>query len=168
MANLVEDNVGGGFPDEVLGHIVPGGEPRINGPFQFFERVEGASPDHLVGDEAEPPFDLIKPGTAGGREVEVETAASLWLEPVLDAGAFVGAAVIEDQMNVEIGRLLLFQLVEELDELFAAMARQATADDLAIQNIEGCKQGRRSVPFIVMRLALRYSRSQRKNRSGPV
>ena len=39
--------------------------------------MEGTSPDHLVGDEAEPAFDLIEPGTAGGREVEMETAASL-------------------------------------------------------------------------------------------
>jgi hypothetical protein len=94
-----------------------------------------------------------------------KTAASLWFEPVLNGGAFVGAVVVEDEMDVEIRRHLLFHLVEEPDQLFAAMARQATADDLAIQDVEGGKQGSRSVPVVIMRLAIWYSRPQRKQRA---
>jgi len=48
------------------------------------------------------------------------------------------------------------------------MARRATADDLAIQDIEGGKQGRGPVPYVVMCLAFRQSRPQRQDRSGPV
>ena len=61
--------------------------------------MEGAAPDHLGRDAAEPPFDLIQPGTAGGGEVAVEPAALLGLEPLLDSGAFVGAVIVQDEMS---------------------------------------------------------------------
>ncbi len=62
-----------------------------------------------------------------------------WFEPVLDGGAFVGAVVVEDEMDVEIRGHLLFQLVE-VNELFAAVARQATADDLAIRILKAANR----------------------------
>jgi hypothetical protein len=37
--------------------------------------VEGATANHFVGDQPEPPLDLIEPGTAGWREVEMKTLA---------------------------------------------------------------------------------------------
>ena len=41
--------------------------------------VKGAAPNHPVSDEGKESFDLIQPGTAGGGEVEVETASLLGL-----------------------------------------------------------------------------------------
>ena len=49
----------------------------------------------------------------------------------------MGAVVVENEVRVEFRGHLLFQLMEEFDELLAAMARQATADDLVIEDIEG-------------------------------
>jgi hypothetical protein len=51
-----------------------------------------------------------------------------------------------------------FQMVQESEELLAAMARQATADNPAIEDIESGKQGRGPLPYVVMRLAFRKSR----------
>ena len=157
-AHLVEDNVGGGLPDERFGRVVPACKPRIDGAFQFFHRVEGAPPNHFVSDEPKPAFNLIEPGTAGGCEMEVKAAALLGLEPTLHGGALVGAVVVENEVDVEFRGHLLFQLMEEFDELLAPMARQATTDDLAIEDIEGGKQGGGSVPLVIMRLAFRQSR----------
>ena len=167
-AHLVEDNVGGGLPDERFGRVVPACKPRIDGAFQFFHRVEGAPPNHFVSDEPKPPFNLIEPGTAGGCEMEVKAAALLGLEPTLHGGALVGAVVVENEVDVEFRGHLLFQLMEEFDELLAPMARQATTDDLAIEDIEGGKQGGGSVPLVIMRLAFRPSRPQGQKGSGSV
>src|SRR5271165_683534 len=64
-ANLVEDHIGGGLPYEGFGPVVPGGEPLVDGMLQFRDAAESASPNHPVGDQAEPAFDLIEPGAAG-------------------------------------------------------------------------------------------------------
>src|SRR5271169_770200 len=58
--------------------------------------------------------------------------------------------------------------MEKLDELFDAMARQATTNDLAVEDIEGGKQGGGSVPLVIMRLAFRQSRPQGQKRSGSI
>lgn len=42
----------------------------IGGPFEFLDATESAAPNHAVGDDAEPAFDLVEPRTAGRREVE--------------------------------------------------------------------------------------------------
>src|SRR5260370_34604529 len=136
--------------------------------FEFCGRVEGAALNDFVSDEPEPQFHLVEPGTAGGCEMEVKTAAFLGLEPTLHGGALVGAVVVENEVEVEFRGYLLFQLMEEFDELLAAMARQATADDLAIEDIEGGKQCGGSVPLVIMRLAFRQSRPQGQKRSGSV
>ena len=76
--------------------------------------------------------------------MKVETPALPRLEPALDGGAFVRAVVVEDEMDIEIRRHFFLQLIEELDELFAAMAGQTGTDDLAIQDVEGGKKCCRS------------------------
>ena len=152
--------VGSGLPDARLGRVVPACKPGIDGAFQFFHRVERAAPNHFVSDEPNPSFHLIESGTAGGCEMEVKTAALLGLEPTLHGGVLVGAVVVENEVNVEFRGHLLFQWMEEFDELFATMARHATTDDLAIEDIDGGKQCGGSVPLVIMRLAFRQPRPQ--------
>jgi hypothetical protein len=65
-ADFVENNVGRGLPDE------------------SFKGVSFQVASH----------EYMEPGTAGEREVEMETSSSLWFEPVLYGGAFVGAVVV--------------------------------------------------------------------------
>jgi hypothetical protein len=76
-------------------------------------------------------------------------------EPALDGCALVRAVVVENEMDVKVRRRLLFELIEKLDELFTTMARQAVANDLAVEDVEGCKQRRSPVSLVVMRLAFR-------------
>ena len=85
--------------------------------------AESAASNHLVGDEPKPTFHLIEPGTAGRCELGVETVAFPGFEPALDGCAFVCAVVVENEMDVEFRRDLLFELIEKLDELFTPMAR---------------------------------------------
>ena len=71
--------------------------------------------------------------------MEIEVAVLFGFEPPLYRGALVRAVVIQNDVHVQVGRDLLLHLVEKLRELFAAMTRQATADDFAVQDIEGGK-----------------------------
>jgi hypothetical protein len=82
---------------------------------------------------------LIEPGTAGRCEMEVEAAAFSRLEPTLNSLALVGAVVVENKVNVQLRGNLFFQLIQEFDEFLSAMAWQTTADDFAIEDIEGSK-----------------------------
>ena len=69
----------------------------------------------------------------------------------LDCGALVRAVVVQDKMDVEFRGHFPFQLVEKPDEFLAAIARQATADHTAIQDVEAGKQRGSPVPFVIMR-----------------
>src|ERR1700720_3702831 len=112
--------------------------------------MESSAANHLFGDESKPALHLIEPGAAGRCEVEVEPLAFAGFEPPLDHGAFVRTVVVQNEMDVELRGHLLFELIEKLDELFTAMARQATANNLAVQDVEGGKQRRSPMPLVVM------------------
>lgn len=78
-ADLIEDDIGGGFPDERSGFVVPGRQPLIDGSLQFFDAMEGSTTDHSVGDESEQAFHLVEPGTARGCEMKTEASPLLRL-----------------------------------------------------------------------------------------
>ena len=57
-----------------------------------------------MSDECEEAFDLVEPGGIGGREVNVPTRTAG--EPSLDLGMLVGGVVVDDEMDVELGRYI--------------------------------------------------------------
>src|SRR6266571_153470 len=59
-------------------------------------------------------------------------------EPIADQLGLVARGVVHDNVDVEISRHILFDLVEELAELARAMARHAFCDDLADLEVEPC------------------------------
>ena len=90
--NLGKNVVGGGCPCEWLGVGVPVLDVVANLLDQNGDRGEGAAPDGLAGDDAEPGLDLVDPGrTDLWGEVEVHVRVAL--EPRLDLGGGVGGQV---------------------------------------------------------------------------
>src|SRR5260221_8775410 len=85
------------------------------------------APDLLVGDKRKEALDLIEPGGAGGREMDMP--ARPFGEPVADQRGFVRGVVVHDKMEVEIARDGGLDPVEELTELRGTMAGVAFADD---------------------------------------
>ena len=85
----------------------------------------------------------------------MEAEAFFGLEPTLNLGALVSAVVVENEMDIEFRGNLFLQLIQESDELLATMTWLATADDLPIEDIEGGKQGRGAVLFVIVCLAFR-------------
>ena len=83
-----------------------------------------------MGDEGEEAFDLVEPGGIGGREVNVPTRTAG--EPGLDLGMLVGGVVVDDEMDVELGRHIGLDVAQEGEELLVTMAGFALGDDRTV------------------------------------
>src|SRR3989442_6652674 len=92
--------------------VIPIGQPRIDGAFEFFHTAEGSAADHTFGDQGEEALHLIEPRTAGRGEVEIEVAVLSGFEPPPYSGAFLGAVVFPNDVYVQIWRELLLPLFE--------------------------------------------------------
>ncbi len=98
-----------------------GGEELVDRGDQVGDAVEDAAADRFVGQLAEPALDEVEPGARGRGEVEVE--AGVFGEPGVDVGVFVGAVVVEDQVQLSLARKLAVECAQELEELLVAVAR---------------------------------------------
>ena len=67
----VEDGIGALGPDERRGVGIVGLNESGDVGLELLDTAMDAALDLLVGEQREPAFDLIKPGGAGGREVQV-------------------------------------------------------------------------------------------------
>src|SRR5581483_12312856 len=115
---------------------------------QSLDAAIDAAPDLLVGDDREEAFDLIEPGRAGWREMDMP--ARPFGEPVADQRGLVRGVVVHDEMDIETARDGGLDLVEELAELGGTVAGKAFADDLARRNVERREQRGRAVARVVM------------------
>jgi len=65
---------------------------------QFFDTFESPSTNCPLGDEVEPDFHLIKPGSISRRIMNFVTGMSR--QPPLDLGVFMGGVIVNYQVNV--------------------------------------------------------------------
>src|SRR6266511_6309046 len=80
----------------------------------LFDAVVGGSAEFAGGQLAEPAFDEVQPGPAGGSEVQVE--AGVGGQPLLDRRGLVGGVVVADQVQVQLGGGVLVDGFEEPEE----------------------------------------------------
>jgi len=121
----------------------------LDGSPEFTDVAKTASANPLVRQVPKPPFHHIEPRTCGGDEVQLE--ARMPIHPVLHPRMFMGPIVVHNEMQIEMGRGLGVNLLEEPDELLMSMPRQTIADDVPIKQVQRRKQGRRAVASIIMR-----------------
>ena len=89
-------------------------------------------------------------------------------EPVADQFGLMARRIVHDDVDVEIGRDMLFDGVEEATEFLRPMARHAFADDGSGLHVEGGKERGRPVPLIVMGVPLGLPGSHRQQRLGAI
>src|SRR6516162_7437166 len=63
------------------------------------------------------------------------------LQPLLDLGMFMGGVIVGDDVDVEIGRALLIDQLEEGEPLLMAMARRQAGNQFAFE-IVGARRTR--------------------------
>jgi hypothetical protein len=110
--------------------------------------VEHALLEAPAGQFGKEALDGIGPGGRSRREVE--GPARVLGEPFAHLGVFVGGVVVGDGVD----RLSFWHLRLngiESDKLLMAVALHVVADDGAVEDIEGGKQGRGAVAFVVVR-----------------
>ena len=71
-------------------------------------------------------------------------------KPGVDLGVLVGAVVIDDQVQVELVGELAVERAQELQELLVAVARQALADDAAVERVQRGEQRGGAVALVVV------------------
>jgi len=110
--------------------------------------IERATSNSALSDESEEAFDLVEPGGVSGREVDMPTRAAG--EPSSDLGMLVGSIVVDDEMDVELGRHIGLDVTQEGEELLMTMAGFALGDDGAVEYVEGGEQGGGAVAPVVV------------------
>ena len=71
-------------------------------------------------------------------------------QPGANLRLLMGGVIVEDDVDGLIFRQFSLDGVEEADELLMPVALHVAADDGAVENIEGSKQGRGAMTFIIM------------------
>lgn len=117
-------------PYEGFGIVVDGLDVVSDRALQFMGRTMRAAADFFLSQVGKEPLDLIDPGCRGWREVEMPAGMSR--EPPADCRGFVGCVVVQHQVDVKIAGDVALDLAQELEELAAAMAREAFADYLPV------------------------------------
>jgi len=125
------------------------GQVFLNGGDQVRHASETSSAETLLRKFAKPAFNQIQPRT--GRWSEVHMKTRMPLEPGFNAGMFMCAIIIHDQMEIEFGIGFVVDFLKESEELLMPMAWHAVSDHLAVEHAQGSKQGGRSVADVVMR-----------------
>ena len=116
-----------------------------------------AAAELLGGQLGEPALDEVQPGARGRGEVQHEPRVGG--QPLVDRRRLVGRAVVEDDVDVEIGRDLAIEGLQELLELDRAVAAVQRADDLAGGDVQRGVEARGAVAFVVVGRALGHARA---------
>src|SRR6266542_3387682 len=95
----------------------------------------GAALDLLFGEGREPALDLV---------------AGMPNQPTADKRRLVSARVVEDEMHAEVGRNLLFDMVEEAAELNRTVPAVKFPNHLAAGHIEGGEERGGAAPAIIV------------------
>ena len=136
-----------------------------NGLDQLRHAAESLTPDALLGDLTKPTLHLIEPGRA--RRGEVEMGSGTTAKPGGHLWGFVGAVIIEHQVDVEMGWNLFVDGGEEAQELLMAMLTVAAANDFAGGNVEGGKERSRAMSEVIVGGPFRLTGFERQKRLVP-
>ncbi len=136
-------------PDEGSGIFIPRHQELGNRVLQIFHTAEGATAHSFGGQLSKPALDEIEPAGTGRHEVREEAGMSC--EPGLHLGMRVSAVVVHHQVQRRVSRKLLVQATQEFQKLLMPMPLVALADDPALQDFQGGKQGRRAMALVVVR-----------------
>ena len=120
-----------------------------DGLLQFGNTFESTATQAFLGELAEEAFNDIEPGTAGRREMHMEPGVPF--QPILHLFMFVRGIVVYDHVDIQAGRRLLVNLVEELDPFLMAVFVHACRDHLPRDHFNGRKERGRSVSLVVVR-----------------
>lgn len=129
---------------------------------EILDAGEDASVNRSAAELREPAFDGID--ARGTRRREMNAQPGVVVKESENSSSLVGAAVLEDDLQIQVGRRLLVDLPRESAKLLRAMPLRYPSDDLASGDIESRKEVRGAVPLVIMGATLDLARAHRKQR----
>lgn len=124
------------------------GDERIDPLHEFLGALERAPADGPLGDDPEPALHLVQPGGIGRGVVDV--VPGMAGQPGPDLLVLVGAVVVDDQVNIETGRHVRVDLLQEREKLLVPVTGLAAAQDGPVGHVQGGKEGGGPVPDIIV------------------
>ena len=113
-------------PSKGSGSLIVGFDVAHEFAAQISHGCEDSTGNNVALDFGEPVFDLVEPGTLGGRVMQ----RHVWMvghEAIHELG-FVGGEVVGDQVDCLAGGLCGDDLLEKADELLAGVAAGSASD----------------------------------------
>src|SRR5258708_503306 len=107
-----------------------------------------AAADFALGDEGKEALDLIEPGRACGRQMDVP--ARPFGEPIADQRGLMGGVIVPDEMNLKSLGDIGLDLREELSKLARPMTAITLSDHVARRDVEGSKERGCAMALVVM------------------
>jgi hypothetical protein len=156
-----EDAFGGLGPDVRARVLVPGLDPGADVGVQGADGLVGAAAQLLVGQLREPSLDEVDPRAAGGGEVQVK--AGVGDQPSLDLAGFVGRAVVEHDVDIEVAGDLAVDRLQELVKLERPVAVVQLADHHPGREIQGGVEAGGAVALVVVVRSGRRAREHRQS-----
>src|ERR1700722_2084036 len=123
-------------------------DEAVDGGLEFYDRAKDGAFETTLCELSEEALDGVEPGAGSWSEVEDE--ARMAGQPSLDLWMLMSGVVVDNGMNDFAGGHLGFHGIEEADELLMAGALHAAANDLALEHVEGGKEGSGAVADVVM------------------
>lgn len=143
-----EDDFGCLGPDKSLGLTVVVADLAADGLLQIGNRFEHPPTNFPPGDDGKDALDSVEP--RGRCRREVEDPAWVIGQPLPDLRMLVGAVVVEDGVDHLPGRDGPLDRVEELDEFLMPVLLHTPPQHRTVQDVEGGKQGGRTVALVVV------------------
>ena len=147
--DLGDDGFGQSRPDEWLGVFVSPIDVVGDGLDELSDAGDGEAFELPSREFTEEALNEIQP--RGGGRGEVELHSRVFLEPYPNSRMLVRGVVVENDVDVELGRDGPLDLTEESQEFLMPMARHAFVEDLASGHVQSSEEGRGTVTFVVMR-----------------
>jgi len=164
--DFVEDGFRGGGPYEGTGGLVVVIDEMLDFSRQLFDAGERAAADGLLGNDAEPAFDLVEPGSVSGGVVDMVSGPLC--QPRFHFGMFVCGVIIDHEMHIEILGYAGIDVSQEGEKLLMSVASLALGDHFTVGDIERGKQRGGAVTDVVVGDAFDVTESHGQHRLGPV
>ena len=151
-------------PYERLGIVVVEVEVAFDLEHQIADAGERCPADLFLSKGGEPSFDLVEPRGTGWREVQMK--ARVANKPSANGSVLVCAIVVQDHMDVELGRDTLVDKLEELQKLLVTVPSIAFPDHFAACHIKGSEEAGNAMAVVVVSPTLALARPHRQQRLG--
>jgi hypothetical protein len=94
----------------------------------------------------------------------MEVEARPGSEPDAHFGMFVCGVIVDDEVDIEGRRDIGVDMLEKGEEFLVAMTCATLREDPAIGDVEGCEQGRRAMPDVIVGDTLNIAEPKREHR----